>query len=257
MSPDRAHEEESMTEQTQSQVGYGAFTAEDADPQRDDASMDASMTDKATESAQAGRDAAGEVAQTAAGQAKQVAAQAQSQTRNLVGEARDQLRSQAGDQQRHAVTNLRSLGQELGSMAGNSQQSGLAADLVRQAADRTHGVADWLDGRQPEDLLEELRRFARRRPGAFLLGALAVGVVAGRLTRGAVAAHSQDSASDTAGSLPGPADSTGYAGPAGQDDRSNGNAQLPYGSEAGGQSYGGAAAGGAGTVYPTPGAGAV
>ncbi|HKC26518.1 MAG TPA: hypothetical protein VKB75_00770, partial [Jatrophihabitans sp.] len=44
----------------------------------------------------------------------------------------------------------------------------------------------------PGDLVDELRRFARRRPGAFLMGALAAGVVAGRLGRGVVAAHTED-----------------------------------------------------------------
>jgi len=159
-------------------------------------SDDASMKDKAAESAQVGTQAAGEVAQSAAGHAKEVAGEAQSQARNLVGEARDQLRSHAGDQQRSAVSNLRALGDELRSMAGGSEQNGMATDLVGQAADRSLGVADWLDDRQPGDLLEELRRFARRRPGAFLAGALVAGVVAGRLTRGAVAAHTDDGSSD-------------------------------------------------------------
>ena len=168
---------------------------------------DASMKDKAAESAQTGKQAAGEVAQTAAGQAKEVVGEAQSQARNLVGEARDQLRSHAGDQHRNAVSNLRSLGDELRAMAG-SGQGGMATDLVSQGADRTHGAADWLEARQPEDLLEELRTFARRRPGTFLLGALAAGVVAGRLTRGAVAAHTDDTSSGTGsgtGSLSAPA----------------------------------------------------
>jgi hypothetical protein len=186
--------EEVMTENISTYAGYGAPPS---GASTTDAGTDASVKDKAAESAQAGKQAASEVAQTAAGQAKQVVGEAQSQARNLVGEARDQLRSHAGDQHRNAVSNLRSLGDELRSMGANSEQGGVASELVTQAADRTHGVADWLDGRQPEDLLEELRRFARRRPGAFLLGALAAGVVAGRLTRGAVAAHSEDNGADT------------------------------------------------------------
>ncbi len=150
------------------------------------------MTDKATDSAQVGKQAATDVAQTAAEHANQVATEAQRQARNLLGEARDQLRGQVGDQQRNAVTRLRSWGDELRSMANGSQHDGLANDLVGQAGDRAHAVADWLNGRRPEDLLEDLRRFARRRPGAFVFGALAGGLVAGRLTRGVVAAHSDD-----------------------------------------------------------------
>jgi hypothetical protein len=151
-----------------------------------------SLKDKAVQSADAGKQAVSEVAQTAMGDARDVLGEGKAQARNLVGEARDQLRDHAGEQQRNAVTNLRSLGDELRSMANGSDREGVASELVAQAADRTHGAADWLDGREPEDLLEELRRLARRRPGAFLLGALAAGVVAGRLTRGAVAVHSAD-----------------------------------------------------------------
>jgi hypothetical protein len=151
------------------------------------------------------------VAQNAAGHAQEVAQEARTQARNLVGEVRDQVRGQAGAQQQNAVSKLRSLGDQLRSMASNGEQDQMATDLVSETADRAHGVADWLDQRQPEDVLEELRRFARRRPGAFLFGALAAGVFAGRLTRGAVAAHTEDSG-DEAGPLPGPGDTTTATG---------------------------------------------
>lgn len=177
-----------MSEQHSSYAGKGAPPVGSAGGE------DVPVKDKASESAQAGKQAATEVAQTAAVHAKDVAGEAQSQARTLVGEARDQLRGHAGDQHRNAVTNLRSLGDELRSMARGTEQGGVATELVTQAADRTHGVADWLDDREPEDLLEELRGFARRRPGTFLLGALAAGIVAGRLTRGGIALHSDTAA---------------------------------------------------------------
>ena len=61
----------------------------------------------------------------------------------------------------------------------------------------TGEVSHWLDNHEPSDLLDEVKRFARRRPGAFLALAAAAGVVAGRLTRGAVAANtSVDSDTD-------------------------------------------------------------
>jgi hypothetical protein len=122
-----------------------------------------------------------------------------------VGQAQDQLREQASTQHRNLVTNLRTLGDQLTSMADRSDQSGTATDLVGEAGSRAHAVASWLDKREPGELLDELRSFARRRPGVFVLGALAGGVVAGRLTRGAVAAHQEDggaasrSASSSAG----------------------------------------------------------
>jgi hypothetical protein len=53
-------------------------------------------------------------------------------------------------------------------------------------------LAGWLEQREPGELLDEVRALARRKPGTFLLGALAAGVVAGRLTRGAVDATRSD-----------------------------------------------------------------
>src|SRR3712207_3819283 len=71
-------------------------------------------------------------------------------------------------------------------------------DLIQQAASKGSQIAQWLEDREPSDVLEELRRFARRRPVMFLALCGLAGVVAGRLTRGAVAANtSVDSPSTT------------------------------------------------------------
>jgi len=156
---------------------------------------DTSMKNKAGAAADRGKQAAGEVAQTAGERAQDVKQEVTRQARDLMGEAREQLSQQAGDQHRNLVGNLRSLSTELGSMADNSEQSGLATELVSQARDRIDGAAQWLDGKQPGDIVDEVRSFARRRPGTFLVGALAAGLVAGRLTRGVVASHTDDGSS--------------------------------------------------------------
>jgi len=162
-------------------------------------SSDTSVKDKAAGAADAAKQAGGEVASTAAEKAKDVAAETKRQARDLVGEARNQVQSQVGDQHRNLVTNIRSLGDELGSMAGSGEQHGLASEIVSQAGDRARGVADWLDGRDPSQLLDEVRSFARRKPGVFLAGALIAGVAVGRLTRGVVATHTEDSDSSISG----------------------------------------------------------
>jgi hypothetical protein len=59
----------------------------------------------------------------------------------------------------------------------------MATDLAQQAADRAGQLASWLQDREPGDLLDEVSRFARRRPGMFLALAAGAGVIAGRLTR--------------------------------------------------------------------------
>ena len=47
--------------------------------------------------------------------------------------------------------------------------------LVETVGSRADSVATWLDQREPQDLLEEVKRFARRRPGVFL--AIAAGAI--------------------------------------------------------------------------------
>jgi hypothetical protein len=94
---------------------------------------------------------------------------------------------------------------------GDQTPSGPAADLVRQAGDKVDEIAGWLQNREPGDLVNEVRAFARRKPGVFLLGAALAGVVAGRLTTGVVAAHKDGDGSTTTGHTPQQAYGSTYA----------------------------------------------
>ena len=64
------------------------------------------------------------------------------------------------------------------------QRSGLASDAAREVANRVRSFGQQLDGREPTELLDDLRSFARRRPGMFLAGSVIAGVVVGRFLRG-------------------------------------------------------------------------
>lgn len=178
-----------MTQQTS---GYAAPAGSFSDP---------STTDVAREqAAQVGRttsEAGKRVAGTAADQAGQVAGEARRQARDLLGQARGQATEQARTGQQKASEGLRTLATELHEMADSGDQHGPASDLAKQAADKIGDVAEWLSHREPADLLSEFRAMARRRPGAFLIGAAAAGVLAGRLTRGAVDANRDTSPSPT------------------------------------------------------------
>jgi ElaB/YqjD/DUF883 family membrane-anchored ribosome-binding protein len=140
-----------------------------------------------------------QTAETAKQQAGEVAGEAMSQARMLLDQTRDQVTQQGAAQQERAASGLRSLADELqGMISGQGvPQEGLATDLARQASERIRSVADQLENRQPGELLEEVRRFARRRPGAFLLGAAAIGFLGGRVTRGIA-----DEARDDSGQTP-------------------------------------------------------
>jgi hypothetical protein len=134
-------------------------------------------------------EAASDVAEVAKSEVANVAIEAKYQARNLVDQTRSELRGQADNQQSQLASKLHSWASELGSMASKSEESGPMTDLAQEAARRGGELAHWLDTHEPADVLDEVKRFARRRPVAFLALAAAAGVVAGRLTRGAVAAN--------------------------------------------------------------------
>lgn len=160
------------------------------------------------QAANVGRSAAqagSQVAGTAAGQAKAVASETARHARDLVGEASVQVRNQASAQQQNAARQLRAVAGELQEMADKGGQSGPATQIAQQAAERLGGTASWLEQRQPADLVQAVRDFARRRPGAFLLGAAAAGLVVGRLTRGMTDAARSGSQDRTSQAGPGPA----------------------------------------------------
>jgi hypothetical protein len=134
-------------------------------------------------------DAASGVADVAKSEVSNVATEATYQARNLVDQTRSELRGQANSQQSQLASKLHSWASELGSMASKSDESGPMTDMAQEAARRGGEIAHWLDTHEPADVLDEVKRFARRRPVAFLALAAAAGVVAGQLTRGAVAAN--------------------------------------------------------------------
>jgi hypothetical protein len=160
----------------------------------------ASTTDVAKDEArnvgQTAKQAGSQVASTAADQAKNVVAETRHQAQSLVEQGRSQVRQQAVTQQQKAGQTLSSLAEQLrGMVEGNAPAPGPARDLIQQGAGRVEEFANFLQNREPADLLDEVRSFARRRPGTFLLGAALAGVLAGRLTSGVKAAHSSDSGS--------------------------------------------------------------
>ncbi|MHA7155907.1 hypothetical protein [Arthrobacter sp. TMN-50] len=158
--------------------------------------------DQAKEVGQEGLGAAQGVAKTAGTEAKNVAKEASTQAKNLLGELGSDIKDQAGNSQQKAAEGLRSISDELASMADNGDQSGPANSLVRQAAQRSGDVAGWLEGRDPGSLIEEVKGFARRRPGAFLMVAAGAGLLAGRLTRGLTGAGSDAQSASPANPAP-------------------------------------------------------
>jgi hypothetical protein len=140
--------------------------------------------DKAADVASGAGQAAQSVGQTAKEQAAAVASETKAQTRDLLSQGREEIRSQAGQQQQRVSDGLRGLADELRSMAAGSTQQGVGADLARQLSDHADKAGSWLSDRDPNQLLDDVRSFARSRPGTFLGIAAVAGVMAGRLGRG-------------------------------------------------------------------------
>lgn len=168
-----------------------------------DYSTGSSSTSEGTSTAQTARDEASNVAHSAAesgkylageagAQAKTVAAEAGRQAKDLLDLGRTQLSSTAGDQQQRLAGGLRTFSSDLSQMADGAESS-LASGIARTVADQTSSVASWFESRQPADILDEVKQFARRSPGTFLLIAAGAGLLAGRLTRGVRDASSETS----------------------------------------------------------------
>jgi hypothetical protein len=156
--------------------------------------------DEARNVGQTAAQAGSQVASTAADQAKEVAYQTKAQAQDLVQQGRTQLRQQAVSSQHKAAEGLQGIASQLRSMVeGNAPAPGPARDLVEQGTAKVEEFASWLQNREPADLLDEVRSFARRKPGVFLLSAALAGVVAGRLTSGVKAAHTGSGTSGTSG----------------------------------------------------------
>lgn len=134
-----------------------------------------------------------EVKGTVRAQAAQVRDEVAAQGRTVVDETRSKVQEQTGTQARRAAEGLSRLASEARALADGRPEE---ADSVRtylsqgaekllEAADRIHGLADDVEARGIESVLDDLQRFARRRPGAFLLGAAVAGFGVGRVVRSA------------------------------------------------------------------------
>ena len=203
-----------MTTQTSAQTGDQSVSGRAGEVKDRAAEVGGTVQDKTSEVAGTATSRAGDVASTAKDQALDVAQEAQRQARDLFGEFRGQLQQQTQTQRDRLVELLREFEDELQNMVQAGGRSGTASEVVRQVADRLSGVRSYLEG--GANPVDDVRRFARRRPGAFLLLAATAGVVAGRATRGAAAARKQEQsggrhAVDVGDGYPAGTYSTGYS----------------------------------------------
>lgn len=126
-------------------------------------------------------------------QATQLTQELSSQGRSLVQETKQQLESQAQSQTQNLAQTLLRWGQETQALVdGRPDEAPMVRQYAQQCADKLNEVASEIEERGVDGLVEEVANFARRRPGAFLLGAAVVGFGGGRLLRSARSEGSDD-----------------------------------------------------------------
>lgn len=131
------------------------------------------------------RQAASQVAGTASEQAQAVVGEARHQAGAVIDELRTRVVGKAEEQARRATEVLRQWATDIAGLAENAPGDSPARSVAAQVAQRGHRAADYLDSQGVDGVLGDLRGFARRRPGAFLGGALLAGLAVGRLTKAA------------------------------------------------------------------------
>ncbi|MEO7059398.1 MAG: hypothetical protein ABI083_06755 [Lapillicoccus sp.] len=175
-----------MTNDTQTPLDHQSPHGENPNGSGSTSTVEAAKTEAANVT-QGALESGSSVLETAKQETGEVVAQAGQSARELYDQVRGELTDQAGTQQQRAAAGLRDLSTELDRMGKNTPGSGMASSLVQQASDRARSTADWLEQREPGDLVADVRHYAARRPGAFLAAAAALGFLGARLTKGLTA----------------------------------------------------------------------
>jgi hypothetical protein len=149
-----------------------------------------------------------DVVQTAKDQAAEVGTEIKEQGRDVVNQARSQLRGQADDQTQQIAGKLRELGDEMRALVdGRPEQAQNVRGYADQAAGKLSELAGRLESRGFDGVVDDVKSFARRRPGAFLAGAAVAGMAVGRLLRNSSGSN-DDAYTTTRASTPPPVATT-------------------------------------------------
>jgi hypothetical protein len=125
------------------------------------------------------------VKETAKEQAVAVKEEATAQAQNLIGQLRSDLGEQVRPQKDRVASAVRSVSDEISAISrGEKPETDFVAGLLGNVTGQVESLASSLENKDAKDLLEDVRRFAARRPGTFLAVAAGIGLLAGRATRG-------------------------------------------------------------------------
>lgn len=129
-----------------------------------------------------------EVAGEATAQTKAVISQAKQQVDDLVTQTREEVRQQAEARSAQAASGLWRLSEQVAALAdGQPDSAGPLPRYLEEAQEHVRDLASRLEQGGSQGIVDDMSRFARRRPGLFLAGAVGAGFVVGRVLRAASA----------------------------------------------------------------------
>jgi len=129
------------------------------------------------------------IAQDVTNQAKDTAGQVVDQAKDTAGQVAEQAKQQAASQlesqKERTVDTLVTVAQALRETGQHLQEQEQTAvgGYIEQAAERVETFTNYLRTRDVPALLAETQDFARRRPGLFLSGAVALGFIGARFLK--------------------------------------------------------------------------
>ena len=127
----------------------------------------------------------GQATEQAKQQTQQLAQQARQQASSLAARGTEQAKSQLANQKHNASQRMVPIQSALRESAQQlrKQGQGSVGDYAEQAADQVERFSTYLRQTEVDEIMEEVRGFARRRPGLFLGSAAAVGFFATRFLK--------------------------------------------------------------------------
>lgn len=141
---------------------------------------------QAGQTAERVKEQAGQVTTNAKQQVSRIREEATHQGRRLAERTGDEVRNQAQTQTDRVASSLQDAGRQVRALAeGRPDDAGRARELSTQLADSLTDVGERIEGMGLDGVVDEVTRFARRRPGTFLVGTAAAGFVLGRMLRNA------------------------------------------------------------------------
>ncbi len=127
----------------------------------------------------------GQAAQQARQQGQQLAQQAKQQASELAKRGNEQVKSQLANQKHDASQRLRPIQTALQETAHQlrRQGQGSVAEYADRTADQVERFSGYLRETEVEEIVGEVRGFARRRPALFVGSAVALGFLATRFLK--------------------------------------------------------------------------